>query len=207
MSKILLVDGNAMLFRAYYVTLTNGKDVEDALFEMFGSDEANQDDYNTISSTIKGNSTTAGTIDHWYYTNIEQKGYKDYIEDTVWCNDRTIYNKAGWEPNGGSTTTHMTFGGNGRLNSTKQPSLTCSRVIDSFTVDEANGNGKLDYPVGLLTSDEIMLAGGRAADNNSYYLYTGQNYWAGSPSGFAYINALEFLVVTTGHLYSTDVCS
>ena len=186
--------------KAYYITLTNGKDVDDALFEMFGSDDANQDNYNTISSTIKGSSTTAGSIDYWYYNNIEQKGYEDYLEDTVWCNDRTIYNKAGWEPNGGSTTAHLTFGGNGRLNSTKQPSLTCSRVIDSFTVEEANGNGKLEYPVGLLTSDEIMLAGGRAAGNNSYYLYTGQNYWAGSPSYFYDYGAYEFHVNTAGYL-------
>jgi len=178
--------------------LTDGKKVEDALSEML--------DYNTTSSTIKGNNTTEGTLDYWYYTNIEQAGYSDYIEDTVWCNDRSIGTLNGWDPNGGSTTAYLYFAANTRVYSTREPSLTCSREIDSFTVSEDNGNGDLDYPVGLLTADEIMLAGGRGGTANStYYLYSGSNYWAGSPHTFHYSYAIEFHVNSTGYLLYYNV--
>ena len=179
--------------KAYYITLTNGKTVEDALEEML--------DNNTTSSTIKGNSTTEGTLDYWYYTNIEQAGYSSYIEDTVWCNDRSISDLGGWNPDGGSTTSNLYFSGDNRAYSTYEPSLTCSRDIDKFTVSESNGNGDLDYPVGLLTSDEIMLEGGiDGTSNSSYYVITGSSYWAGSPSGFNYDGAFEFYVYSTGDL-------
>ena len=47
------------------------------------------------------------------------------------------------------------------------------------------GNGTLTYPIGLITADEAVLAGGFGAQNNTnYYLYTGQMYWTISPSGF-----------------------
>ena len=193
---------------AYYITLTNGKKVEDALVDMLGADDSNTSNYNTTSSTIKGNSTTAGTIDYWYYNNIEQKGYSDYLEDTVWCNDRTISEKNGWDPDGGSTTAYLKFSSNRRVYTTYEPSLECSRTIDSFTVSETNGNGDLDYPVGLLTADEIMLAGGgRNAANDTYYLYTGQNYWAGSPSYLFNDNATGFDVYTAGYLHNHYVTS
>ena len=80
----------------YYITLTGGKTVEDALNGMFDNNP------NITSSTIKGNSTTSGTLDYWYYNNIEQKGYSSYVEDTVWCNDRSIYQLNGWDPEGAS---------------------------------------------------------------------------------------------------------
>ena len=69
-----------------------------------------------------------------------------------------------------------------------------------FDDDHSNGNGDLDYPVGLLTADEIMLAGGGWNANDTYYLYTGQNYWAGSPSNLHGVGAYEFNVYTTGNL-------
>jgi hypothetical protein len=180
---------------AYYITLKDGKKVEDALSEML--------DYNTTSSTIKGSSTTSGSIDYWYYNNL--RSYTNKLEDTVFCNDRTIYVKNGWDPNGGTTREYLRFGTYGRL-ANNSPSLTCTRDIDKFTVNTSNGNGKLDYPVGLLTGDEITLAGGKIwTDNSSYYLYTGQYWWAGSPCTFGYNTADEFAVYSTGNLDGYNV--
>lgn len=191
--------------KAYYITLSNGKKIEDALKEMLGVDDGNLTSYNTTSSTIKGDNTTEGTLDYWYYTNIDQKGYSNYIEDTVWCNDRSIYQKNGWDPDGGSTTDFLYFGLYGRaMNS--QPTLTCSRNIDQFTADGVNGNGALDYPVGLLTMDETMLAGGSInSENSSYYLYTGDYYWAGSPVAFDSDGAIESNVDSDGRLLHNSV--
>ena len=182
----------------YYIELTGGKKVEGALTDML--------DNNKTSSTIKGSSTTSGTIDNWYYTNIEQKGYSSYIEDTVWCNDRSIYQLNGWEPDGGSLRSNLYFGAYGRVYVTHTPSLSCSRATDRFTVSTSNGNGALNYPVGLLTADEIMLAGGKNGTSNSnYYLYTGSYWWAGSPYYFSVNSAREFIVDSTGSLNNINV--
>ena len=63
--------------------------------------------------------------------------------------------------------------------------LTCPQQNDAFTVsDTTNGNGALTYPVGLLSTDEIVLAGGWSTSNSGYYLYSGQYWWASSPNFF-----------------------
>ncbi len=175
---------------AYYVTLTDGKKVEDALSEML--------DNNTNNSIIKE------YIDNWYSTNMTS--YTTKLEDTVWCNDRSIYSKGGWDPNGGDTTSYLYFSAHKRAwMKLRNPSLTCSRNIDKFTTNTNNGNGNLTYPVGLLTADEIMLAGGNGENsNNSYYLYTGNAYWVGSPYDFIFETMNEFYVRSDGKLVGYD---
>ena len=173
---------------AYYITLTNGKSVEQALDEMLTSSS------NATSSTIK----TA--IDNWYSTNMTSN--TSNLEDTIWCNDRSISSLGGWNPNGGNTTSNyqLFFNSRNRAYTTYSPSLGCPSN-DSFTVSSSNGNGALTYPVGLLTSDEIMMAGGGGGQGNStYYLYTNQNYWVLSPNYFNNYSALEFNVNSTGNL-------
>ena len=176
---------------AYYITLSNGKKVEDALNEMLTSSA------NTTDSTIK----TA--IDTWYASNMTS--YTNKLEDTPYCNDRTIYQLNGWNPNGGSTTSYLYFNAYGRIQSPYTPSLTCN-TNDAFTVGASNGNGKLTYPVGLLTADEIRLAGGKSGSSNTtYYLYTNQFWWSGSPSYFHNHYAFEFIVYDAGYLNGYNV--
>ena len=154
--------------RAYYITLTNGKKVEDAINDMF---------VNTTNSAAKT------TIDNWYNSNLTS--YTSYIEDTIYCNDRSISSLGGWNPNGGNTTSNyqLYFGSYTRSRTNHTPSLACSRTLDRFTVSSSIGNGALTYPVGLLTSDEIMYAGGKySSTNNSYYLYTNNANWTISSS-------------------------
>ena len=189
---------------AFYITLKDGKKVEDALSEML--------DYNTNNSTIKD------VIDNWYSNNMTN--YTNKLEDTVWCNDRSIYSKGGWNPNGGVTfdtnnydiefDPYLDFSAYNRVYNISTPVLSCSRNIDKFTVSTSNGNGSLTYPVGLLTADEVMLAGAGGANggaNNSYYLYTGNFWWAGSPYGFDLNGASEFFVGSDGSLYYDYVFS
>ena len=55
-------------------------------------------------------------------------------------------------------------------------------IAGSNEVSTDNGNGKLTYPVGLLTADEVVYAGAvHNAYNTSYYLYTSQYWWTMSP--------------------------
>jgi len=172
---------------AYYITLTNGKKVEDALEEMFNG------------SNVNANSSTAKTtIDNWYNRNLSS--YTSYIEDTVYCNDRSISALNGWNPNGGDPTKLLYFSPHIRAWSTYTPTLSCSRAVDRFTVSSTKGNGKLTYPIGLITSDEVMYAGGKGGtDNSTYYLYTNQYYWTISPHSPG-ILAGEFMVNLYGRI-------
>ncbi|MBR3134124.1 MAG: hypothetical protein IKG56_01515 [Clostridia bacterium] len=52
--------------------------------------------------------------------------------------------------------------------------LSCENVVDRFTVSPDNGNGKLTYPVGLLSYQEAYLLGLNARKS-------GFDYWTMSP--------------------------
>ena len=163
-----------------YMTLSSGKKIEDAKNEMFT---------NTTDSKIKQ------TIDTWYSQNMTS--YTEKLEDTIWCNDRTLYSGslAGKDVDAGTGSSY--FSAYNRIYTKSSPSVECpNESRDGFTVSTSfGGNGKLTYPVGLLTADEVMLAGGRryGYSNSSYYLYTGQKYWTMSPSYFlgSYVSGFD----------------
>ena len=143
---------------------------------------------NSTPSTIK----TA--IDNWYKTTTLEtdSATKSLVADQIFCNDRSPSSTqtAAWT----STGTDYYYGARGRLYSNKTPILTCPTASDKFTVNTSNGNGALTYPVGLITADEIAMAGGVwNSINRSYYLYTINYYWSGSPSDFFNGNSIEFI--------------
>lgn len=147
---------------AYYITLTNGKSVENAIDEMLYSDNVN-----------KNNSTIKEYIDSWYENNLFD--YTDKLEDTIFCNDRQMNNKAknGWNPNGGSTTVGIYF-----TNASNTYSLKCTNETDSFSLN--NPKAKLKYPVGLLSTPEYLLVY-KDASNSTFYLRSYSDYWLISP--------------------------
>ena len=112
--------------------------------------------------------------------------YTEKLEDIIWCNDRTFYSSSlvGKDFDTGASGSY--FSANNRVYITYNPSVTCpNEERDGFTVSTTSGgNGALTYPVGLLTADEVMLAGGNRNSNLKYYLYTGEDYWTLSPSSF-----------------------
>ena len=59
--------------------------------------------------------------------------------------------------------------------------------------------------LGLITADEIVLAGGRPySDNAAFYLYNNMVYWTASPEIFLNNSIGMFAIGTTGMLYSSD---
>ena len=122
----------------YYITITNGKSVEDALNEMLYADDVNKTD-----------STMKTYIDSWYKDKMTS--YTDKLEDTVFCNDRTIINQLanGWNPNGVSVSNYLYF-----KNYNTNYSLACTNETDKFSV--SNSKAKLTYPVGLLSAPEVL---------------------------------------------------
>ena len=156
-------------------------------------------------------------LEDWYanYTDLYKTGTK--ITDQIYCNDRTAstsnvaYSTTNYTTltSWNSTGTEYYYGAYGRIAKDNNPMLTCAVDSDRFTVNKINskGNSALTYPIGLITIDEVEMAGNNWSESNtSYYLHTGAYYWAGSPYDFYYRgSADEFLVRDGGYLNSTYV--
>ena len=129
------------------------------------------------------------TLNTWY--NSKLASYADDIDTNVgFCRDRNLQS-GNW-----SSTGSHNYAAYGRLVSAKTPTLECSNTNDIYTTK-----------VGLITADEVSMAGGvYGTSNSSYYLYTGQYYWTMSPSGFTSTGtARVFCVISTGNLSSHHV--
>ena len=176
--------------------------------------------YRYIVGQQHGTSTSSAikqTIDKWYKTTTLETDIatKSLVsQDQIFCNDRSAstsdvaYSNTNYTTltSWNSTGTQYYYGAYGRLNKSKSPVLTCPTASDKFTVNTSNGNGALTYPVGLITADEVAMAGGKSGSNNStYYLYTNRSYWLGSPRSFSSSFAGEFIVSSTGSLNYSDV--
>ena len=150
-------------------------------------------------------------LDNWYanYTDLNKTGTK--ITNQIYCNDRTASTSdvaysttdfttlTSWN----STGTNYYYGAYGRIVNDNNPMLTCAVDSDRFTVNKINGKGNsaLTYPIGLITIDELEMAGNNWSESNtSYYLHTGAFYWVGSPRGFRGSSSGEFGVNDVGYL-------
>ena len=181
---------------------------------MYGS--TGQSSY-TPTHANNNNSTIKGVLDNWYKTNIVDKNYSQYVStEAGFCNDRKtqsgVISDYGTTGYGTNATTYAPLGrliSNGSWKSSQTPSLKCSQIAnDMFTVSGSNkGNRTLNFSIGLITSDEVVLAGGfGGSTNTNYYLYTGQYYWTMSPyyfyiGGYSYV----FYVFSDGHLSGSSV--
>ena len=174
-----------------------------------GSDNYTATHANTNESTIKK------YIDSWYKTNFDESATSK-LEDTVFCNDRSV-------TNGGNNNTlsisygNLGYGKNPTLYAsasktwyyviTPKPSLVCPNINDKFTVNSKNGNGKLTYPVGLITLDETILAGFNTHGSNvndykdeNNYLNSLTSYWSMTPVSMNLDNSN----VTVGQINDTS---
>jgi len=102
---------------------------------------------NTNNSTIKT------YVDNWYKNNLT--AYTKYLSnDAVYCNDRNLASGQTY-----STTKSFDYASVERLGRyTIAPTYNCTNKSDAFSVN--NASAKLDYPVGLMSIDELSYAGG-----------------------------------------------
>ena len=173
---------------------------------------------NTNDSTIKT------YIDNWYSQKFDGTATSK-LEDAIFCNDRSTKaydaNTIGWTS--GSSYGNLGHGKNATFygaahrssffSNNPNPSLACLNDSDKFTVNNKNGNGALSNPVGLITSDEVVLAGFNTYHSNTSdyqdttnYLYTNSNYWTFSPvmlrdNGNAYVGS----VARAGNMIGSDL--
>ena len=152
----------------------------------------NYDQYSRRSDTIEqaqGNindSTAKYYIDDWYLNKTNLNSLSSNLADVIFCNDRRVSEFAGESYNKGygtNATYYKWYYAPWSAAATMDyPNLICSVKNDAFTVnDTTNGNGALTYPVGLITTDDAMAAGGYNGSNSTYYLYMGSNYFTMSP--------------------------
>ena len=145
------------------------------------------------------NSTIKGRVDSWYETNLLGTEYEQYIADTLFCNDRSFNSYNSGTGIGASVTYYRWYSSSNGIR------LTCANQNDRFTVnDEVIGNGDLTYPIGLINTDEVYLAGGYSTSNSGYYLYTGNYYWTMSPTYFLGGRAYVRGVGSTGGAYGSN---
>ena len=125
-------------------------------------------------------------VDAWYKHYLLED-YDDKLEDTIFCNYRSIRALNGWNPDGGSITASLQF---------KEYSVTgdlsCTNITDKFSV--SNSSAPLTYKVGLMSSPEANIL------NNSNARKTGQDYWLASPRYFSSNYALGRSVNSSGSM-------
>ena len=134
---------------------------------------------NTNDSTIKT------YVDNWYKNNLT--AYTKYLSnDAVYCNDRNLASGQTY-----STTKSFNYAPYERIRTNKQPTYNCANMSDAFSVN--NTSAKLDYPVGLMSIDELAYAGGESyttltapyawyyTNANGESSYGSAPFWALSP--------------------------
>ena len=161
-----------------------------------------------VTHANTNNSTILTNLETWYNDNLST--YEKVIADTEWCNDKTNVTDTTFNPygysnvNGSGYAKNVTYyGATQRLISTSNsaggtgPSLKCNGELS-----------KINSKVGLITADELALAGYAYAKNNTTTTYLQENatdtiWWSLSPSAFNGSNASVWHVNgSSGRLYN-----
>ncbi len=205
----------------YHITLTNGELIEDAIYKMTGNGTSEIITRNNGYVLNNTDSTIKTILETWFRTNLTNEvntsnpNYVNYLEDTIWCNDRTFIKsgtyslqESGWNPNGGSLSTFLYFETRNRFNNgswystTNVPVTICERELDQFRVN--NSKAPLNYPIGLLTADEVIMAGASgnsSISNYTYYLRTGTyDTWLATPANCTNYTVNGLFISKNGNL-------
>ena len=200
--RIIRINGDGSIRMIYAGTSAHANGYDDSSTrDMDIGSSAFNSSYNNNAYVGYGSSTIKTKLDSWYDTNIVNTGNEKYIADAIYCNDRSVSSGTGI---GSTATTYAAQ--TRRTNGT--PTLKCVNNSDKFTKSTTIGNGKLTKMIGLITSDEVMYAGGtRGTNNQEYYLYSGAWYWTMAPYSFASNSAHVLLVDDLGFLNNNVVYS
>jgi len=193
---------------------------------MYGEFDGNSTSYDDAHENIK--SSIIKTYLEEFYNQYIKTYQNDYIADTMFCADKTRadgYTTLGF---GTGTSNRTYYGAFDRLwkSSTESvPTVKCgdrSEIADTGLTDEQLAysrytskidmsertnkgvlvNNDLTYPIGLMSADELVMAGAfKTTKNQYYYLYDAYGYatktlnsawWGMSPFSFVGSRAYEF---------------
>ena len=167
-----------------FLTFTGGDTIETALSKM---------------AENKHDSVTKTTLENWYAENMT--GVTNYLEDTIWYGDKTYATGAlatkdadfgsNFDARGYSyttTTVDVFYHGTSREEDNRSDSDMHNAVNFNYTDPDSIytvANGTLKYPVGLLTSSEMIMAGnGYPAMTKGTYIDDNFVWWGVSPFSF-----------------------
>ena len=163
--------------------------------------------YRSAQHGTTTNSTIMEVLNTWYSNHLLSYAGK-LTSGTGFCGDREMdSNTPTWSARPSSAIFYAAYERLLRDTSNVVPTFDCSNNSDLYTTSgTGTGNGALQYPIGLITADEVIYAGlpssGGTTDN---YLYTNQHYWTMTPRRFNGSRAEVFRVFYNGYLDYWDV--
>lgn len=168
---------------------------------MFGDFETNSTSYDDAHENIK-DSTIKTYVDAFYEEYLASY-QNEYLADTLFCGDKTRatgYTTLGFGTGSNNITYYGAYDRLYKSSTLSTPTLECASseiVADSSLTEEQLAysrytsiidentrttkgvliNNSLKYPIGLLSADELVMAGAfRSKKNTSYYLYDAYGY-------------------------------
>ena len=197
--RIVRVNGDGTIRLIYNgtSTTTTGTMINNGINQQFNSNY-DRSEYAGLKYTTgqqHGQNTDSlilDTLQSWYTSSgLSAVRYSQHIDTNIgFCSDRNMASGSSWSSQPSSTIYYAAYE---RLFTNKSPNLACE---SSDIIKE---------PVGLITADEVSMAGGVwGINNSSYYLYNNQIYWLLSPSNFSatYNVVGVFVMLPSGNLYS-----
>lgn len=138
-----------------------------------------------IYNNVMINNDVTNFLESWYKTNITDRGYDKYVVTSAYCNDSSNYIE----------NYHTYFNGYKRVAAgNNTPTLTCPKSNADF-------GGTYNQRIGLITADEVIMAGGQYNVNNyNYYLYNGESYFTMTGADYYKYTANLFMVSNSGSL-------
>ena len=188
--KIIRINGNGTI-RLLYNSKTNNETIPSIGNSPFNSNFNNPayagymygKTIGTRDNNIKNevNSTIKNYLDNWYKNNILNSKLSNYIGDSGFCNDRSLYSG-----DGNISDSSTSFGGTARYIN-NSPKFICPDNNDLFTNTENSiGNNSLEYSIGLITNDELIFAGmANRYINKRNYTFSEYHYWTMTPKSFS----------------------
>ena len=135
------------------------------------------------------NSTIKTYLDNWYTKYFNENIETSRFSQTTFCNDRNT--SSTWASNGS------------RVEYAPYTRLSADTPTPTF---ECNAGDVVTNNFGLITADEIVLAGGKYdTDNSAFYLNNNMVYWAGSPGRFNGSVSSVFGLIPFSGLYYGNV--
>ena len=176
--RIIRINGDGSIRVIYNGTTTNqtGSDTQIGTNPFtHGTGSSYYVGYTYVEGLQRPTELNAGTdsamkeyLDNWYLQNLNLKS-SYIVQDAKYCNDRTIKEGDTWVVNGKT----VDYAANIRLKQ-YSPTLICSNYLDNYELN-----------IGLITADEVSMAGGiDGAESTYYYLRTGYAYYTMSPYNF-----------------------
>ena len=195
--RIIRINGDGSLRLIYQGTSANTIGTNTQIKTSAFNGSYNRSEYVGLKYTSgqqhgqNSNSTIMGELNTWYQNNLQS--YSDDIDTNVgFCSDRNMASGYSWSSEPSSTIYYAGYDRLVKTSSNVNPSYKCS-----------NSSDLLKIPVGLITADEVIMAGlPWSGSTTSNYLYTGQYYWTMSPFGFNGRYAYVFFVRSDGNLYN-----